>query len=87
MIYIKTWLLQFHHGKFVVMAVGIWWNIIQAYPYQLLSTGLEHGLEEKDHGIIINSELIFESHIEAKLGPANQMTGFIRRSFSCQSTV
>ena len=44
------------------MSVGIWWNIIQAYPYELLSTGLEHVLEKKDLGIIINSELTFESH-------------------------
>ena len=64
----KTWLLQFHPGKCVVMSVGIWWNIIQAYPYELLSTGLEHVLEEKDLGIIIDSELTFEAHIEAKLG-------------------
>ena len=79
----KTWLLQFHPGKCVVMSVGIWWNIIQAYPYELLSTGLEHVLEEKDIGIIIDSELTFESHIEAKLVPANQMLGLIRRSFTC----
>ena len=58
----KTWLLQFHPGKCVVMFVGIWWNIIQAYPYELLSTDLEHVLEEKDLGIIIDSELTFEAH-------------------------
>ena len=68
----KTWLLQFHPGKCVVMSVGIWWNIIQAYPYELLSTGLEHVLEDRDIGIIIDSELTFESHIEAKLGTATQ---------------
>ena len=79
----KTWLLQFHTGKCVVMSVGIWWNIIQAYPYELMSTGLEHVLEEKDLGIIIDSELTFESHIEAKLGTANQILGLIRRSLTC----
>ena len=79
----KTWLLQFHPGKCVVISVGIWWNIIQAYPYELLSTGLEHVLEEKDLGIIIDSELTFEAHIEAKLGTANQMLGLIRRSLTC----
>ena len=41
----KTWILQFHHGKCVVMSVGIWWNIIQSYPYELLPTGLEDVLE------------------------------------------
>ena len=79
----KTWFLQFHPGKCLVMSVGIWWNIIQVYPYELLATGLKHVLEDKDLGIIIDSELTFESHIEAKLGTANQMLGIIRRSFSC----
>ena len=27
----KTWPLQFHPGKCVVMSVGIWWNIIQVW--------------------------------------------------------
>ena len=40
-------------------------------------------MEEKDLGIIIDSELTFESHIEAKLGTENQMLGLIRRSFTC----
>ena len=79
----KTWLLQFHPGKCVVMSVGIWWSIFQVYAYALLSTGIDHGLEEKDLEIIIDSELTFESHIEAKLGTANQMLGIIRRSFTC----
>ena len=79
----NTWLLQIHPGKCVVTSVGIWWNIIRAYPYELLSTALEHVLEEKDLGIIIDSELTFESHIEANLGTENQMVGIIRRSFTC----
>ena len=44
----KTWLLHFHPVQCIVMSVGIWWYIIQAYPYELLSTGLKHVLEEKD---------------------------------------
>ena len=67
------------------MSVEIWWNIIQAYPYELLSTGPEHVLEE-NLGIIIDPELTFESHIEAKLGTANQMIGLIRRSLTCCTT-
>ena len=53
----NAWLLHFHSRRCVVMSVGIWWNIMQAYPYELMSTGLEHVLEEKDLGIIIDSEL------------------------------
>ena len=69
------------------MSVGIWWNIIPAYPYELLSTGLDHVLEERDLGIIIDSELTFESHIEAKLGTANQMLGLIRRFTCCMAEI
>ena len=65
------------------MSVGIEWTIIQAYPYELLSPGLEHVLGEKYLGVLIDSELNFESHIEAKLETENQMIGLIRRSFTC----
>ena len=71
----KTWLLQFHPGKCVDMSVGIWWNIIQAYPYELLSTGLQHVLEQKDLGIIIDSDLTFEPHIEEKRGQQTKCLG------------
>ena len=64
------------------MSVGIWCNIIQAYPHAFMSTGLEHVPEEKDLGLIIDSKLTSESHIEAKLGTANQMSGLLRRSFT-----
>ena len=48
--------------------MGLWWNIIQVYAYELLSTGLEHILEEKDLGIIIDSELTFVSQNRSKNG-------------------
>ena len=67
----------------MLLCLEIRWNIIQAYPYELLSTGLEHVLEEKGLGIIIDTELTFESHIEVKLGTANHMFGLIMRSFTC----
>ena len=66
--------------------MGIWWNFIQAYPYELLSTGLEHVLEETDLDIIIDAELTFESNIEAKLGTANQMLGLISSAISIMSS-
>ena len=77
----NTWLLQFHPGKYAIMSVEIW-NIVQAYPYELLSTGLEHVLKEEGLRIIIDSELKLESHIEAKLEAKKQMLGLIRRSFT-----
>ena len=60
------------------MSVAIFKDIIQAYHYELC---LEHALEEENFGTVVNSQLIFESHIEAKL--YTQMMGRIRNSFTC----
>ena len=43
---------------------------------------LEHVLEEKDLGVIIDMELSFEEYIASKIKKANGMMGLIRRTFS-----
>ena len=47
--------------------------------------GTQHKLaeatEEKDLGIIIDSNLTFNNHINQKVNKANSMMGLIRRSF------
>ena len=43
---------------------------------------LEHVFEEKDLGIIIESQLKFDEHISTKVQKANAMVGLIRRSFT-----
>ena len=42
---------------------------------------LEHVFEQKDLGVIIDSELRFEEHVSAKIRVANAIVGLIRRSF------
>ena len=44
---------------------------------------LEHVFEEKDLGIIIDTDLIFDVHVSEKIKKANNMLGLIRRYFCC----
>ena len=43
---------------------------------------LDHVFEEKDIGVIVDSDLSFAEHISTKVRVANSMVGLIRRSFS-----
>ena len=43
---------------------------------------LEHVFEEKDLGVLIDTDLKFNEHINSKVKKANMMVGLIRRSFS-----
>ena len=43
---------------------------------------MEHVFEEKDLGVIVDSDLTFEEHISSKIRSANVIVGLIRRSFS-----
>ena len=58
-------------------------NIQIAYPYRLMEVQLEHVFEEKDLGIIIDTDRTFDVHVSEKIKKDNNMLGFIRRSFSC----
>ena len=44
---------------------------------------LEHVSEDKDMGIIIDTDLTFDVHVSEKIKKANNMLGLIRRSFCC----
>ena len=46
--------------------------------YSSVSTDLEHVLEQKDLGIIIDSKLTFESHIEANAWPHKEELHLLR---------
>ena len=56
--------------------------IRHAHRYLLNGVELEHVFQEKDFGIIIDSELTFEEHIMEKVKKENSLAGLIRRSFS-----
>lgn len=78
----NRWLLRFHPDKCHVLTIGKLENIIYANRYSLNDHELEHVFEEKDLGVIIDSELKFEEHIADKVKKANSLVGIIRRSFS-----
>ena len=76
----QTWLLKFHPDKCKHMRISRKKRKCETI-YTLKGRPLEMIEEEKDIGIIIDSELSFDSHINAKVQKANQMYGIIRRSF------
>ena len=43
---------------------------------------LDHVFEEKDLGVVIDSQLSFEEHISQKNKKTNAMEGLIRRTFT-----
>lgn len=78
----RDWLLKFHPDKCHVLTIGKFDNIKHAHPYTLHGNVLEHVFQEKDIGLIVDSELSFEQHISEKVMKANKIVGLIRRSFS-----
>ena len=80
-----TWLLKFHPEKCKILTVGKLENIQRAYPYRLMVVQLEHVFEEKDLGLIIDTDLTFDVHVSEKIKKVNNMLGHIR-SFCCLNT-
>ena len=75
------WLLRFHPDKCHVLTLGKFENIMHTERYKICNKELEHMFEEKDLGVIIDSELSFSEHIASKVRIANAIVGIIRRSF------
>ena len=60
------WLLKFHPDKCHVLTLGKYDNIKHTERYKIWNHELEHVFEEKDLGIIVDSELTFAEHISSK---------------------
>ena len=78
----NKWLLRFNPKKCHVLSLGKIENTMYTMRYQVYGSEMEHVFEEKDLGVIVDSQLTFEEHITAKVKVANAMVGLIRRSFS-----
>ena len=76
------WLLRFHHGKCHVLTLGKFQNITCTERYKLSKLELEHVFEEKDLGVIVDSDMKFDQHMHSMVQKANSIIGLIRRSFS-----
>ena len=76
------WLLKFHPDKCHLLTLGKLENIMYCHRYQVGGTEIEHTFEEKDLGVVIDSELTFAEHIAQKVKKANSIVGIIRRSFA-----
>ena len=75
----KTWLIKFNLEKCHILTFGKPKHIA---PYRLGNRVLDRVQLEKDLGVILDSNLSFESHMSTKISKANQIVGLIRRSFS-----
>ena len=80
----SEWLLQFHPDKCHLMT----WEkqLQQEYAYKLKIDNTAHKLgeieEQKDIGVIVDSNLEFDKHINQKINKANSIMAAIRRSFT-----
>ena len=64
-----------------VLTLGNFCNITHTEKYTLYQQVLEHVFEQKDLGIILDTELKFDEYISVKVKKANVVDGLIRRTF------
>ena len=82
----NKWQLKLNVEKCKIMTVGR--ALLEPPHTYLLPTGNQNGshnlcrvTEEKDLGILIDSDLQFENHILSKVKTCNRILGLIRRNF------
>ena len=73
----EKWLLKFHPGKCKVLEVGT----RNGFNYKLDGHILDHVLEERDVGVLIDHDLKFYNHMLQKANKANSIMGIIRCIF------
>ena len=80
----KRWLTNFNLHKCKVLSFGMQATIKRKYV--MLSSGEDHQLnrveEEKDLGVLFNTNLKFSNHIKEIVHKANRLLGIIKRTFS-----
>ena len=59
----QKWRLNFHPDKCHVLTLGRFENIMHTQRYNICGHEMEHVFEEKDLGVIGDSDLTFEEHI------------------------
>ena len=72
---------EFHPDKCHVLITGRFENIQYTHRYRVYGRDLEHLFEEKDLGVVMDSNLNFKDQIVSKVNKANSIMGLIRRSF------
>ena len=78
----QNWRLIFRPKKYHVLMLGKFCNVKYTEKYTLHRQELEHVFEQKDLGIILDTELKFDEHITVKVKKENAITRLIRRTFS-----
>lgn len=75
------WLLKFHPDKCKVMRIGFSKKDDFEYKLDENLKPMEKCTEEKDIGVVLDSKLSFDKHINEKVNKANSIVGVIRRTF------
>jgi len=80
----EKWLLKLNAKKCKILTLG---RADKRYPFTYRiqdgsnSQDLSSSLEEKDLGVLVDSDLKFDTHIYSKIKTANRMIGLIKRNF------
>ena len=75
----ETWMFPFNASKCKVVHLG---NHNPGNAYTLNGTALEEDSEERDLGIIVDSQLRFHQQTAAAISKASQMLAIVKRSFA-----
>ena len=67
----RTWLLNFHPDKCHILTLRKFENTKYTRRYKICGYEIEHVFEEKDLGVVFDSELSFKEHICEKVRKAN----------------
>ena len=78
----ESWLLKFHPDKCHVLSLGKLENTQYTHRYRICQQEMEHVFDEKDLGVIFDTDMSFHEHITSKVNKASSILGLIRRSFT-----